>query len=62
VPRFRLAALRWQAATALFTADQMCHILRRLWQQRWQATAFGRIKIALTRFSSTGDWRPENSF
>jgi hypothetical protein len=43
-PTLKLAALRWQAATALFTADQMCHILRRLWQQRWQATAFGRIK------------------
>jgi len=57
-----LAALRWQAATALFTADRMCHTLRRLWQQRWQATSFGRIKIALTRFSSTGVWRPQIPF
>jgi hypothetical protein len=32
----------------------MCHTLRRLGQQRWQATIFGRIKIALTRFSSIG--------
>jgi hypothetical protein len=32
----------------------MCHTLRRLWQQRWSWTAVGRIKIALTRFSSIG--------
>jgi hypothetical protein len=57
-----LTALRWHAATALFTADRMCHTLRRLRQQRWRATAPGRIKIALTRFSSSGVGGPENSF
>jgi hypothetical protein len=46
--------LRRQAVTVLFTADRMCHTLRRLWQQHFQATAFGRVKIALTRFSSIG--------
>jgi hypothetical protein len=52
--------LRRQAVTVLFTADRMCHTLRRLWQQRFQATALGRtkalghVKIALTRFSSIG--------
>jgi hypothetical protein len=37
--RRKRVRLRWEAITALFTADWMCHTLGPLRQQRWQATA-----------------------